>query len=335
MYRENCKCGVKEGTYYTAFGLTMGGISSKASMFGEPENKYKFNKGTELNNDLDIGLYETPFRSYDPQLGRFHQLDKLGEISDSWSPYVFASNNPILRNDPLGLKDTVVNGQLGETKQLDNVTVSPKKSKSSSLGFATALPLAATANFSSKFSVLGPEAVAIAAAGFTIYNNWDEIQEGLTTSLDASMEARFLAMLSDPAIIAQLEKIIAMSDAIVAELNKIPGDDYQVYQIVATQPTQVLDIKWGGLLSKKLFTPQIVTLNTGGVAKIGITSKPLIIGSSTLIARYTKSQVPANTIGVPVSYTKNKIAARFVETTLLIKYYIANQKLPPMNTMFR
>jgi hypothetical protein len=44
---------------------------------------------------------------YDPQLGRFGQIDPLAEVSHVLSPYNFAANNPILRNDPLGLQDTV------------------------------------------------------------------------------------------------------------------------------------------------------------------------------------------------------------------------------------
>lgn len=79
----------------------MAGISSKA--MGKLDNKYKFNDGTELNSTFDIGLYETPFRLYDPQIGRFIQIDELAEGFDEWSPYTFALNNPILINDPTGL----------------------------------------------------------------------------------------------------------------------------------------------------------------------------------------------------------------------------------------
>ncbi|HEX2846731.1 MAG TPA: hypothetical protein VHN59_09280 [Chitinophagaceae bacterium] len=65
-----------EEMHYYPFGLTMAGISSKALEFGNPENKRKFNRGTELNTDFNINLYETAFRGYDPQIGRFHQIDK-------------------------------------------------------------------------------------------------------------------------------------------------------------------------------------------------------------------------------------------------------------------
>lgn len=87
--------------HYYPFGLTMAGISSKA--FGKLENKNKFNDATELNTSLDISLYETAHRLYDPQIGRFTQIDGIAEAFDEWSPYTFAFNNPILLNDPTGL----------------------------------------------------------------------------------------------------------------------------------------------------------------------------------------------------------------------------------------
>lgn len=79
----------------------MAGISSKAA--GKLENKRKFNDGTELTSELDLNLYETPFRSYDAQLGRFHQIDALSDIFKSLNPYIFAFNHPTRFNDPTGL----------------------------------------------------------------------------------------------------------------------------------------------------------------------------------------------------------------------------------------
>ena len=84
----------------------MAGISSKAA--GGLENKRKFNDGTELENKefsdgSGLELYATEFRSYDAQIGRFHQIDPLTEFSFNWSGYSFVQNNPILFNDPYGL----------------------------------------------------------------------------------------------------------------------------------------------------------------------------------------------------------------------------------------
>jgi RHS repeat-associated protein len=93
----------------------MAGISSKA-LNGATENKKKFNGGNELQSGEFIDgsgleLYDAVNRGYDAQIGRFWQVDELAEGNWEWTPYNFAVNNPILRNDPLGLKDSTVNGE--------------------------------------------------------------------------------------------------------------------------------------------------------------------------------------------------------------------------------
>lgn len=108
----------------------MAGISSKALKPQYVENKRKFNAGTELNTSFDINLYETNFRSLDPQLGRFWQVDPYSDISHELSPYNYASNDPISRNDPLGLKDTVINKQtVQRDRDLAQVTITGKSNK--------------------------------------------------------------------------------------------------------------------------------------------------------------------------------------------------------------
>jgi RHS repeat-associated protein len=106
---------VEENHYYP-FGLQMSGISDKAIKSNYAENKYRYNGGNELQNKefsdgSGLELYDATHRMFDPQIGRFGQIDPLSEISHTFSPYIFGVNNPILRNDPLGLKDTVVNGE--------------------------------------------------------------------------------------------------------------------------------------------------------------------------------------------------------------------------------
>jgi RHS repeat-associated protein len=86
----------------------MQGISSRVAAFGGFENKRKFNDATELeDNEFSDGsgleLYATDFRSFDAQIGRFHQIDLLTELNVDYTGYVFANNNPTLYYDPFGL----------------------------------------------------------------------------------------------------------------------------------------------------------------------------------------------------------------------------------------
>ena len=85
--------------------MTMSAISSTAGTVAK--NNYKFNAGTELTESFDINYYETYFRQYDAQLGRFTGVDALAEQTFSWSPYQFGYNNPAMFNDPTGLQADV------------------------------------------------------------------------------------------------------------------------------------------------------------------------------------------------------------------------------------
>ena len=92
-----------ETSEYYPHGLVMRNISYKS--FGKPENKKQKYNGYELNTDFDLNLYESFYRSHDPQIGRFWQLDpKPNEFE---SLYAAMGNNPILNFDMLG--DTVYN----------------------------------------------------------------------------------------------------------------------------------------------------------------------------------------------------------------------------------
>jgi len=56
-----------------------------------------------MERNEELGLDLAPFRSYDPAIGRWLQVDPFAEIMPSMTPYRFGFNNPVLWSDPLGL----------------------------------------------------------------------------------------------------------------------------------------------------------------------------------------------------------------------------------------
>ncbi|MCB9823353.1 hypothetical protein H6802_00090, partial [Candidatus Nomurabacteria bacterium] len=70
-----------------------------------PENKYLYN-GIEKNEDYGANVNLTRFRTYDPAIGRWMQIDPLSEVAYSWSPFRFGFDNPLYYSDPLGLFET-------------------------------------------------------------------------------------------------------------------------------------------------------------------------------------------------------------------------------------
>lgn len=89
----------QENEYYP-FGMTMQGIVVRTAPVG---NKQLFNGGSELQDDLGFeNSYSTPYREYDPQIGRFNAIDPMVDNYAGWTPYNFAFNDPIGMNDPSG-----------------------------------------------------------------------------------------------------------------------------------------------------------------------------------------------------------------------------------------
>lgn len=118
------------------------------------ENKYRYNKGSELqNNEFGDGsgleVYTTHLRDLDPQLGRWWQADpKTDQGYEDVSPYMAMNDDPARYNDP--------NGDEGEnvsvccaltttvaTKTIEAVETNPEAAEPIIIGGAIAVGTAA------------------------------------------------------------------------------------------------------------------------------------------------------------------------------------------------
>jgi RHS repeat-associated protein len=141
VYFDDFKVTVAQGNiieenHYYSFGLKIAAISSKKfadSYDGNINNPFLYNGKEMLDDDADLNWYDYGFRSYDPQIGRFMQLDPLTDSYPFLTPYQFAGNDPIANVDLDGLEPERVIEYGGEligdygAKGLTNVIISAGK----------------------------------------------------------------------------------------------------------------------------------------------------------------------------------------------------------------
>ncbi|WP_334126623.1 RHS repeat-associated core domain-containing protein, partial [Empedobacter brevis] len=75
------------------------GIGSNS---GSANYKYKYN-GKELQDELNLNVYDFEARNYMPDLGRTTTQDPMAEMYYSTSSYAFFDNNPVFWTDPTGM----------------------------------------------------------------------------------------------------------------------------------------------------------------------------------------------------------------------------------------
>ena len=89
------------------FGLTPGEEDLKIKVVTKTDYLYEYN-GKELQDELNLNLYDYHARNYDPAIGRWINVDPLAEVQPNKTPYHFVSNNPINRVDPTGMLDNPI-----------------------------------------------------------------------------------------------------------------------------------------------------------------------------------------------------------------------------------
>ena len=132
---------ILEENHYYAFGLkhtnynsdkllyqkgTSGGVVLKGELPTiEAFYKYKF-QGQELQDELQLFWYAFKWRNYNPEIARFMSIDPLTEEYEDYTPYQFASNQPVHAQEVEGLEnahDLNKKVQLKETRTIvrDNI----------------------------------------------------------------------------------------------------------------------------------------------------------------------------------------------------------------------
>ncbi|MFT3948779.1 MAG: RHS repeat-associated core domain-containing protein [Agriterribacter sp.] len=125
-----------EENHYYAFGMRIAAISSKKLgnvNEGVLKNDYLYND-KELFDDGELNWYDYGFRNYDPQIGKFIQMDPLADGNSDFSPYSYAANDPIGNIDYLGLDPISALSTTAETAiTLSTVTITAVKATSTAI----------------------------------------------------------------------------------------------------------------------------------------------------------------------------------------------------------
>jgi RHS repeat-associated protein len=103
---SNVHGNILEENHYYAHGLKIAAISSgklAVATEGEVINLFLYND-KELMDDGGLDWYDYGQRNYDPQIGRFQQVDPLTDIFPAWSPFQYAGNEPVGNVDLDGME---------------------------------------------------------------------------------------------------------------------------------------------------------------------------------------------------------------------------------------
>jgi len=119
----NTKGKVLQEDHYYPFGLSINALSSSAPL--SKPNNFKYN-GFEEQTDFDLGWYDYQAKFYDPQLGRFMQVDPAADLMRRHSPYNYAFDNPIRFIDPDGMmpEDKVEEDENSDPRPLASIVSS-------------------------------------------------------------------------------------------------------------------------------------------------------------------------------------------------------------------
>ncbi len=96
---------IKQQDHYYPFGMNFSGIANAQA--ANIANQYKYN-GKELQDNFGLNWYDYGARFYDPTIARWNVIDPMVEERIWLSPYNYVQNNPLMRIDPDGRLDDII-----------------------------------------------------------------------------------------------------------------------------------------------------------------------------------------------------------------------------------
>jgi len=95
--RENGVLKTRQVDSYYPFGMNIKGLTLNSTDVNRP-NEYLYN-GKMMQDEMGLGWLDYGARFYDPQIGRFHVIDRFAEKFINTTPYQYGLNNPIANID--------------------------------------------------------------------------------------------------------------------------------------------------------------------------------------------------------------------------------------------
>jgi RHS repeat-associated protein len=105
-----------EENNYRPFGLKMRGFNTSISSLGNSvAQHYKYN-GKELSEEFGLNTYDFGARNYNPDLGRWMNLDPLADNYANITPFAFVVNMPLVAIDPDGKRIIIIGNEAYRNK---------------------------------------------------------------------------------------------------------------------------------------------------------------------------------------------------------------------------